>query len=152
MALRAGKLLLCSGLALLQALAAQAATITPEAGSVLVSRGEGFVPLAGQTQLAAGSRIMVGQGGQASIVYTADCTVRVPSGLWLVQETVPCAKGTALVDFTDKMAAGSLKDGPPPPPPYYKDHVIGAIAIGAGVVIACVVWWCGHHDGHPASP
>src|SRR6185295_6823984 len=128
-----------SALALLQAFAAEAATITLEAGSALVSRGEGFVPLAGQTQLPAGSRIMVDHGGQASIVYTADCTVRVPSGLWLVQETVPCAKGTALVDFTDRMGAGSLKDGPAPPPPrYYRDHVIGAIALGAGAVIACV--------------
>jgi hypothetical protein len=152
MAMGAGKLSLCLCLALLQDIAAEAATITPEAGSVLVSRGDGFVPLVGQTQLAAGSRVMVGQGGQASIIYTADCTVRVPSGLWLVQEAVPCAKGTVLVDFTAKMANGSEPEPePPPPPPSYNGYAIGAITIGAGAVISCLVWWCRHH-GHPASP
>jgi hypothetical protein len=135
--------------ALIGAMAAQAATINPEAGVVLVNKGDGFVPIFGQAQLAPGTQVMVHKDGVATIAYAGDCRVRVGSGLWVVQATTPCTGGKTEIDFTGKMSDGSLKDDQPPPPP--RDP-IRPIVIGGGIVIlSCLVWWCRDHD-RPASP
>src|SRR5262245_2929761 len=133
-----------------------AATVSNEGGAVLVSMGEGFEPITSSKELPPGGRVMVKLGGLATIAYSANCSVRVGSGLWLVQEKAPCREGTALLDFTGRMneGLGSIKDTPPeepPPPPARHDLlIIGGLA--AGAIVACVVWWCRHHHHHPASP
>src|SRR5215831_9136008 len=96
-----------------------AATVSNEGGAVLVSLGDGFEPLASSKELAPGGRVMVKSGGLATIAYSANCSVRVGSGLWLVQEKAPCREGTALLDLTGRMNDGlnSIKDSPPEEPP-----------------------------------
>lgn len=122
----------------------EAATVSKQAGTVLVNTGNAFVPLSGSADLAPGSQVMVRPGGLATISYD-NCTVRVGSGFWLVQEASPCAAGVTEIDFSTKMSGGAL-DPPPPPPPRYELLVLG------GVVIAtCVFIWC-HNDDKPASP
>lgn len=121
----------------------RAATVSSDGGTVLVSSGEAFVPLAGTTELAAGSRVMVRPGGTATISYDR-CTVRVGSGLWLVQPAAPCAEGTVEIDFSNKMSGGAL-DPPPPLPPRFPWHVV------VPPVALCVFVWCRGGD-RPASP
>jgi hypothetical protein len=123
---------------------AEAATVSGQGGTVLVSSGDAFVPLSGSTELAAGGRVMVRPGGTAIINY-GNCTVRVGSGFWLVQEAAPCAPGTTEIDFSTKMSGGAL-DPPPPPPPRHD-----LLVIGGGIVATCVFIWCRHND-KPASP
>ena len=134
-----------------------AATVLNEGGAVLVSAGEGFEPINGSKELAPGGRVMVKSGGLATIAYSANCSVRVGSGLWMVQEKAPCREGTALLDFTGRMNDGlNPPKGPPPeepPAPFVRHDLLIAGAVGAGLIVACVVWWCrGHDHHHPASP
>ena len=58
-----------------------AATVLNEGGAVLVSAGEGFEPLKSSKELAPGGQVMVKSGGFATIAYSANCSVRVGSGL-----------------------------------------------------------------------
>lgn len=128
---------------------ASAATVSNKAGTVLISDGEGFVPITGDAELAPGARVVVKAGGLATITYAANCTVRVGSGFWTVQESAPCAKGATEIDFTQRMN----QQGPPSsifPDQIYPDHLLLGAAVVGGVV-ACVVWWCRDHD-RPASP
>src|SRR5262249_52094855 len=121
-----------------------AATVLNEGGAVLVSKGEGFEPLSSPKELAPGGRVMVKLGGVATIAYSADCSVRVGSGLWQVQEKAPCREGTAVLDLTGRMNDGlnPVREPPPEEAPhqFYHDHLILG-AIGAGLITACVVWW-----------
>src|SRR5262245_8617666 len=117
-----------------------AATVSNDGGAVLVSTGEGFEPIATSKELPPGGRVMVKPDGLSTIAYSASCSVRVGSGLWLVQEKAPCREGTALLDFTGRMneGLGSIKDTPPEEPPHprvYHDHLILG-AIGAGLITA----------------
>jgi hypothetical protein len=134
-----------------------AATVLNEGGAVLVSRGEGFEPIKGSKELAPGGQVMVKSGGLATIAYSANCSVRVGSGLWMVQDKAPCREGTAVLDLTGRMNDGlnSIKDSPPEeaPPVVRHDLLIAGGLVAGGLVVACVVWWCrGHHHHHPASP
>ena len=116
-------------------IAASAATVSNQAGTVLVNNGNGFSPIAANAELAPGSQILVQQGGLASIAYANNCTVRVGSGLWLVQAAPPCANGATEIDFTGRMSQGA----PPPPaglPPLLIGGVIVAGAVGAAVLVS----------------
>lgn len=128
-------------------LAAKAAVVSSQSGNVLISTGDGFVPLAGPVELQAGGQVMVQPGGLATITYAGNCTVRVGSGVWLVQPAPPC-KEAAVIDFTTRMNQQT------PPPNQQQDFDPAAIAIilGGGVAVAtCVFWWCRDHN-RPASP
>ena len=135
-----------------------AATVLNEGGAVLVSAGEGFEPIKGSKELAPGGRVMVKSGGLATIAYSANCSVRVGSGLWMVQEKAPCREGTAVLDLTGRMNDGlnPVREPPPEeaPAPFVRhDLLIAGGLVAGGLVVACVVWWCrGHHHHHPASP
>jgi hypothetical protein len=124
---------------------AEAATVSSQGGTVLVSGGDAFVPLSGSTELAPGGRVMVRPGGAATISY-GNCTVRVGSGLWLVQQAAPCAAGTTEIDFSTKMSGGALDPPPPLPAPRYD-----ALVVGGAIVATCVFVWCRNND-KPASP
>jgi hypothetical protein len=131
-----------------------AATVSNEGGAVLVSMGEGFEPISSSKELPPGGRVMVKPDGLATIAYSANCSVRVGSGLWTVQEKAPCREGNAVLDFTGRMNDGlnpKVIPAEEPPPQVYRDHLIlGALA--AGAIVACVVWWCRGHHHHHASP
>src|SRR5262245_31529025 len=100
-----------------------------------------------------GSKVMVGPGGFALIVYARGCVVRVGSGLWVVQDAAPCDKGTTELDFTGRMNEGLLNREPPPPPPRpaLDPLIVGGVIVG-GAVVACLVWCRGHDHHKPASP
>jgi hypothetical protein len=94
-----------------------AATVSGQNGTVLVNKGDGFVPIASDAELAPGGQIMVHPGGSALITYASNCTIRVGAGrVWTVQEAPPCTEGNTFIDFTGRMNQGSLKDGPAPAP------------------------------------
>src|ERR1700759_5124004 len=74
--------------------AANAATLSPGAGAVLVSKGEGFNRVTGDTAVSPGDQVMVRAGGRATITYASDCIVPVTPGLIsIVQAKAPCTKG-----------------------------------------------------------
>ena len=134
-----------------------AATVSNEGGNILVSTGDAFEPIASSKELPPGGRVMVKPGGQAMIMYTANCRVRLGQGLWLVQDKAPCREGTVLLDFTGRMGEGlgDLKGDPPeepPPPPLVRHDLLILGGVAAGAIVACVVWWCRDHDHKPASP
>ena len=118
----------------------QAATVSKQVGTVLVNTGNAFVPLSGSADFAPGSQVMVRPGGVATISYD-NCTVRVGSGFWLVQEASPCAAGVTEIDFTTTKMSGGALDPPPPAPRY--DFLV----IGGGLIATCLLIWC-----QPASP
>jgi hypothetical protein len=144
------------------AMAAKAATVSSQGGTVLVSSGEGFRALTGPAQLAAGNQVMVRPGGVATIAYGSDCLVRVGSGVWLVQAAAPCAPGTREIDFTGRMNQQPPADPPPvdqEPPPEggglpgidpVTGLVIGGVVVG-GVVLG-VVLSQDSNNNRPASP
>ena len=135
--------------ALLGSAESEAATVSQQAGTVLVGRDQGFVPISGSVELAPGGRIMVRPGGVATVTYNGSCTVRVGAGFWVVQEASPCTQGKTEIDFTDRMAGGALDPPPPRPRP---DHrlIVGGVIVG-GAIAACVFWWC-RDDDRPVSP
>src|SRR5689334_10104487 len=91
-----------------------AATVLNEGGAVLVSAGQGFEPLRSSKELAPGGQVMVKSGGLATIAYSANCSVRVGSGLWMVQEKAPCREGSAVLDMTGRMNDGLNPSREPP--------------------------------------
>jgi hypothetical protein len=146
--------------ALFGSLSAGAATVASQAGTVLISKGDGFAPIGAEAEIAAGGRVMVRPGGVALITYASDCSVRVGSGLWLIQEKSPCTNGTTLIDFTGRMnqqppAQDPPQDPPPeepPPAPGINPTVLvlGGVAIAGGVGLAIVL--SQNSDNNPASP
>ncbi len=128
-------------------LSADAATVSNRGGDVLISKGQGFVPISGNAELAAGAQVLVRPGGLATISYASSCTVRVGSGIWLIQDMAPCTDGTTEIDFTSRMN----QQAPPPPGDDVDPLVVGAVVVGGGVLLSCVVSWC-QSDSRPASP
>lgn len=92
-------------LGLFAATSVQAATVDPVLGEVHVTSKAGYRKLDSgvTTEVAPGNRVMVGPRGIATIRYSANCSVKVPSGLWAVQAKEPCPQGVAMLDFTKRM-------------------------------------------------
>lgn len=73
---------------------ASAATVTGLQGQVLVNTGNGFRPVQGAIQVGTGARVIVNQGGQASIQYDDGCSVPLnPGQLYTIAAASPCATG-----------------------------------------------------------
>lgn len=73
-------------------LAADAATVTPGTGQVLVNTGDGFEAVSGPTTVGPGDTVMVYPGGSATISYGGGCSVSVePGGVVSVSERPPCS-------------------------------------------------------------
>jgi hypothetical protein len=122
-----------------------AATVSGPAGAVLINEGAGFVPLKGSAEVAPGARVMVRPGQVATITYSDTCAVKVDAGrVWTIQAAAPCAKGTGGVDFTGRMNDGVMSPEPDPTPGMSGSTMllIGAGAVGGGLLIACVADWC----------
>ena len=60
--------------------AANAATVYPEKGRVLVNDGHGFMRIDGETPVMPGAKVMANPDGSAVISYSADCVVHVNPG------------------------------------------------------------------------
>jgi hypothetical protein len=136
-----------------------AATVSSESGTVLISNGDGFVPIAGSVQLAPGGQVMVRPGGMALITYSSDCAVRAgPGRIWAIEAKAPCAKTSIVQSVALQPDLPSDGGSPAPTQPLpnspasqqLDDTVLllggVAIATGLGIVIAQ-----DHHD-RPASP
>jgi len=128
--------------------AVQAATVSHQAGEVLIGKGTGFVPVTGSVDVAPGGQVMVRPGGLAAIYYPG-CTVRIGSGFWVVQQIAPCPAGKSELDFTTRMSGGAL-DPPPPLQPRSHSWAVGGVIVG-GAIAACVFWFCKDND-KPVSP
>lgn len=69
-----------------------AATVTGLQGQVLVNTGNGFQQVQGTMQVGTGARVIVNQGGQASIQYEDGCNVPLnPGQLYTIAAASPCA-------------------------------------------------------------
>jgi hypothetical protein len=129
--------------------AANAATVSNQGGEVLVNRGQGFVPVAANAELAPGGQVLVQPGGLATIAYASNCTVRVGSGVWAVQATAPCAQGTAEIDFTGRMNQAGPGAGTDPP----GGGALTAVLLATGGIIAgALIISNNNKDDKPASP
>lgn len=110
--------------------AAQSFQLTGVKGPVLVSRGDGFRPVAGSTAVRPGDRVIVNSQGQATLDYGAGCRVQLKEGIPVtVASASPCAGATGQV------AAGSQGLGSK-----LADTVVYA-AVGVGVVATGIWVW-----------
>jgi hypothetical protein len=132
---------------LLWPLTVDAATVSNEGGSVLVSKGKGFSPIASHAEVAPGSQVLVRPGGLAVITYADNCAVRVGSGVWLVQDAPPCADGATLIDFTGRM---NQQAEPPPLPGIDPAVVVGGVIVAGAIGLAVVL--SQNQNDRPASP
>jgi hypothetical protein len=110
---------------------ANAASLIDASGSVMVNKGKGFVPAVGNVKLNAGDKVLVGDGGFASVSY-GKCTVSLDKPtVHAVTKTAPCDQPviSPVADMDAPMAAGFA--GLPLP----LLLIGGVAAIGTGVVI-----------------
>ena len=118
--------------ATLMATSLQAATLTNVSGKVYVNAGAGFVPVYGDTTIAPGTRVRVGEG-TAVIDYGGGCAFPLGSEqMALVVSEYPC-KGSYVI--------GAGTDGLLVP---------GLIVAGIGGVTAAIV--LSQSNSSPASP
>ena len=79
-------------------------TLTGQKGTVMVNSGKQFVTAKPGQALAAGDRVMVMEGGRATLTYPNGCVVTVNSGTMVNVAAQQCTKRTA--------AAQAQKIGP----------------------------------------
>jgi hypothetical protein len=122
---------------LIAPIAGNAATVSERTGAILINQGKGFSPMGSESELPPGTHIMVQPGGSAVIAYAGNCTVRVGSGVWLVQAAPPCASGVTEIDFTGRMN----QQGPPgdPPGPNLGDLTTGVLVVGGAIGVGILV-------------
>jgi len=115
-----------------------AATVEPGTGNLWINRGQGFKPVSAPVNSKAGDSIMVGPGGNATVVYDDGCKVPVqPSVVTTIAPLSPCAAGSnAQADNTDSTS------------------VWGTAALGVGVaaVGGFIAYEATRHSSSPASP
>jgi hypothetical protein len=70
--------------------AANAASLTDVSGSVMINKGNGFVPATAAVELKAGDKVLVGEGGFAAVAYEK-CTVSLDKPtVHAVSKVAPC--------------------------------------------------------------
>jgi hypothetical protein len=95
-----------AGLAMIST--ANAATLMDVSGSVLVNKGEGFVTATGSIELNVGDKVMVGEGGFATVSYD-NCAVALDKPtLHAVAKVAPCDAPviSPVADIDPPVAAG----------------------------------------------
>lgn len=147
---------------------AVAATVSPIAGEVSVSNGQGFQKIAGPVELHAGAQVMVGPQGAATIAYADDCVVPVkPAAVTVVSRWSPCGALPEPMHFTPRVGEEVKTSDtlPPTSPPRRSSRasskkddksdnlgtyvIVGGVAVGAGVVAAVLA---SQGDDDPVSP
>lgn len=109
--------------AALLASSAHAATLSAS-GPVSVNRGNGFQPVSGTVTVNPGDRVLVGNGGSASISYTASCVTSVaPNRMAVVRAAAPCSTTTT----TELAPAGNT------------GLIVGGALLAGGVAAAVIV-------------
>jgi len=108
--------------AALLASSAHAATLTAS-GPVSVNRGNGFQPVSGTVTVNAGDRVLVGNGGSASISYDTSCVTSVaPNRMAVVRAVAPCT-----TTATELVPAGNT------------GLIVGGALLAGGVAAAVIV-------------
>ena len=112
---------------------ADAATVTPEKGQVLLNQGSGYKLVTQPTEAAAGHLIIANPGASAQVVFPDGCSVSVqPGSVFTVAARSPCQGGSHVE------TGGSLKD---PPMEEVREErpiaplIIGGAAIAVGAVL-----------------
>ena len=73
---------------------ATAATVVVNAGTASVSTGGGYSSIPSGTEVGPGSKLIVSQGGSATIVYSSACQVSVSAGqVVTIPAQIPCTAG-----------------------------------------------------------
>ena len=128
----------------------QAATVASIQGEVLINSGEGFKPITGTLgDVKAGGMVMVRPGGLATITYASNCSVRVPSGVWAIQASAPCAAGKEAIDFSTRMN----EETPPPEDGFWSKNgvwIVGGVVVAGGVTAGILL--SQNHHNNPTSP
>jgi hypothetical protein len=72
-----------------------AAVVEPGVGDLTINQGQGFKTVTGPSNANVGDMIMVGPGGNATIVYEDGCKVNVkPGAVASIAPLSPCASGS----------------------------------------------------------
>lgn len=123
------RFVLCTTLIFLTG-AAQATTVLPESGEVLVNYGAGYLPVvAGGSDVLPGTTVLVRPGATAIISY-GNCRVRVgDQKVWSIESTPPCPQGTEFLDLTSTSAL-------PNPGLDTTTLLIGGAVVGGGIAAA----------------
>ncbi len=111
-------------------------------GTVYVSRGKGFEPARGTTELFQGDRVMVGEKGSATVSYhLAECDVKLGAvSMTTIAEKAPCegespasaGKSPAVVIAPAADVVLPPEVGGPPP----------ILLLGGAAVLACILADC----------
>ena len=114
---------------------ADAATVTPEKGQVLLNPGTGYKLVTQPTEAAPGHLVIANPGASARVTFPDGCSVSVqPGSVFTVTAQSPCHRAGSHVE-----TGGSLKD--PPMPQEAREErplaplIIGGAAIAVGAVL-----------------
>ncbi len=106
-------------------LQASAATVHVNEGVVSVSRGQGYEPIGSGAAVGPGDKVLVANGGSATIVYSPGCQVPVGSGqVVTIPVELPCFATTTAV-APEAAVGGAMSTS-----------VIGGRVVAGGVGIA----------------
>lgn len=134
-------------LSMLLGFAAQAATLDPIQGGILVSRAGGpYQTVSQPVEVRVGDTVLANPGGLARVVYENGCAAEVRPGMvFMVSEPPPCQTGSN-PDYY-----GSTKDGVVTTDSTdYTAIAVGAAVVAGGVGIALAV--SGGGGGGGGSP
>lgn len=132
---------------------AEAAAVSPQAGSVFVNPGDGFFHVERPTYVAPGSKILVSEGGSAYLAFSAACATTIEGPRTIeVPPTPPCAAGQSSPpagwDQAGTVTAGQT--GSAASGIGTETLVIGGLVIAGGAGAA--IGLSGGGGGKPASP
>lgn len=121
-----------TGVLVVLACQAMAASVNVKSGSVSLSQGQGFAGILGSTSATAGDVVMTGANGRAEIVYDNGCRILVEPGQSVsIKSAPPCGEAYQAAATDSDMLA------------------LSAVAVGGvlgGILILNEV------SDHPASP
>jgi len=118
-----------------------AATVASVQGKVSISRGSGYEPVSGPTQVNVGDTVLASPGGSARVVYNDQCSVAVkPGRIVAIAPEPPCKKTASFDPYGMRMNAGVYSGKAFHEPPPRRHHwgwvPAAAIAVVAGFCIA----------------
>jgi hypothetical protein len=130
--MRSLPVLIALGSAVILGTSANAATVTPEKGELLVNRGTGYKPVKQPTEAAAGDRVMARPKSSGRIEYPEGCVVKVsPGTVFTVVAKSPCAPGGLHIE------TAASPPGQPPPPAGGNDVLpfLGVLSVPVGMML-----------------
>lgn len=116
-------------------LSAQAATVMPEKGQVLLNQGDGYKLVTQPTEAAPGHLVIANPGSSARITFQDGCLISVqPGSVFTVTAQSPCQRKGSHVE-----TGGSLKDTPMPEEARQERPIAPLIIGGAAIAVGAVL-------------